>query len=150
MKIILIKDVKGKGKTNDILDIPMGHANHLMRSGQAIEATPDNLKKLEADKLKEKQQEEMHLKDMQELKEKIDSLTVKVSVKVGSNGRLFGQVSTKEVCEKFKEQNGIELDKRKILYDNQIDALGTYKLPIQLHKEVIATITLYVVEGNAK
>ena len=150
MKIILIKDVKGKGKTNDILDVPMGHANHLMRSGQAIEATPDNLKKLEADKLKEKQQEEQHLKDMQALKEKIDSLTVKVSVKVGSNGRLFGSVSTKEVCEKFKEQNGIELDKRKILYDNQIDALGTYKLPIQLHKEVIATITLYVVEGASK
>ena len=150
MKIILIKDVKGKGKVNDILDIPMGHANHLMRSGQAIEATPDNLKKLEADKLKEKQQEEMHLKEMQELKEKIDSLNVKVSVKVGSNGKLFGQVSTKEVVEKFKEQNGIELDKRKILYDNQIDTLGTYKLPIQLHKEVIATITLYVVEGNNK
>lgn len=148
MKIILIKDVKGKGKANDILDIPMGHANHLMRSGQAIEATPDNLKKLEADKMKEKQLEAKHLEDMQDLKEKIDALTVKVSVKVGTNGKLFGTVSTKEVCEKFKEQNGIELDKRKIMYDNQIDALGTYKLPIQLHKEVIATITLYVVEGK--
>ena len=55
MKVILIKDVKGKGKTNDLIDIPAGHANFLIRSGQAIEGTPDNIKQLEMNKIKEQQ-----------------------------------------------------------------------------------------------
>ena len=85
---------------------------------------------------------------MQELKVKIESVIVKVAVKVGANGKIFGSVSTKEIVEEFRKQNKIELDKRKILYDKVIDCLGTYKIPIELHKEVVATITLYVVEGN--
>lgn len=150
MKVILIKDVKGKGKTNDLIDIPAGHANFLIRSGQAIEGTPDNIKQLEMNKIKEQQEQEKHLRNMQELKTKIDAMTVKVGVKVGANGKLFGSVSTKEIVEEFKNQNNIELDKRKIQLDKVIDCLGTYKIPIDLHKEVRATITLYVVEVNQK
>lgn len=150
MKIILTKDVKGKGKANDVIDIPAGHANFLIRSGQAIEGTPDNIKQLELNKDKEKQEQEKHLRDMQELKIKVEKMTVKVGVKVGANGKLFGSVSTKEIVEAFKEQNQIELDKRKIQYEGTIDSLGTYKIPIELHKEVKATITLYVVEVNSK
>lgn len=150
MKIILTKDVKGKGKANDVIDIPAGHANFLIRSGQAIEGSPDNIKQLEQNKAKEQQMQEKHLRDMQELKVKVDSMTVSVGVKVGSNGKLFGSVSTKEIVEAFKAQNKIELDKRKILYDKTIDSLGTYKIPIELHKEVKATITLYVVDQGAK
>ena len=150
MKIILTKDVKGKGKANDVIDIPAGHANFLIRSGQAIEGTPDNIKQLELNKDKAKQEQEKHLRDMQELKVKMEKMTVKVGVKVGANGKLFGSVSTKEIVEAFKAQNQIELDKRKIQYEGNIDSLGTYKIPIELHKEVKATITLYVVEVNSK
>lgn len=150
MKIILIKDVKGKGRTNDVIDIPAGHANFLIRSGQAIEATVDNVKQLEMNQLKEEQAQAKLLHDMQELKKKIDAMTVKVLVKVGTSGKLFGSVTMKEIAEAFKTQNNIELDKRKILYDKTIDALGTYQIPIQLHREVTATITLYVVEQGAK
>ena len=101
-------------------------------------------------KIKEQQEQEKHLRNMQELKTKIDAMTVKVGVKVGANGKLFGSVSTKEIVEEFKNQNNIELDKRKIQLDKVIDCLGTYKIPIDLHKEVRATITLYVVEVNQK
>ena len=87
---------------------------------------------------------------MQKLKEQIEAMKVEVAVKVGANGKMFGTVSTKEVVEAFKAQNGIELDKRKIQYEGAIDALGTYKLPIELHKEVTANINLYVVEAGQK
>lgn len=150
MKVILVRDVKGKGKTNDILNVPMGHANYLIRNGDAIEASPANIRQLEANALREKELAQKQLEDMQALKVKVNSMVVKVAVKVGASGKLFGSVSTKEVVEKFKEQNGIELDKRKIMLDTPIDALGTYKIPIQLHKDVTATITLYVIEEGAE
>ena len=150
MKVLLLADVKGKGKVNDLIDIPAGHANFLIRSGQAIEGTPENIKQLELSKIKEQQDQEKHLRNMQELKAKIENMTVKVSVKVGQNGKLFGTVSTKEIVEAFKNQNGIELDKRKILFDKTIDSLGTYKIPIELHKDVKAIITLYVVDQGVK
>lgn len=150
MKVILIKDVKGKGKANDVVDVTPGFANHLFRNKLAIEGTPDNLKQLEFNKDKERQEQEKHLKDMQELKVQVEEKVVKVAVKVGANGKIFGSVSTKEIVEAFKAQNNIELDKRKIQYDKAIDCLGTYKIPIDLHKEVQAIITLHVVEGNNK
>ena len=92
------------------------------------------------------QEAEKHLKDMQELKVKVESLTVKVPIKVGANGKAFGSVSTKEIVEAFKEQNKIDLDKRKIQYSKTIDCLGTYKIPIELHKTIVANIKLFVVE----
>ena len=150
MKVILTKDVKGKGKVNDVIDVASGFANHLLRNHQAIEATPDNLKQLEMSKVKEQQEQEKHLREMQELKVEIEKTTVKVGVKVGANGKLFGSVSSKEIVEAFKQQNNIELDKRKMQLDKVIDCLGTYKIPIDLHKDVQAIITLYVVEGNTK
>lgn len=150
MKVILIKDVKGKGKANEIIDVPAGYANFLFRNNQAIEGTPDNLKQLELNKAKEQQEQETHLREMQELKVKIEQMVVKVGVKVGANGKLFGSVSSKEIVEAFKQQNKIELDKRKIQYDKVIDCLGTYKIPIDLHKDVQAIITLHVVEGTTK
>ena len=146
MKIILTKDVKGKGKANDIIDIPAGHANFLIRSKQAIDATPDNIKHLENEKSIEKLEQEKHLKAMQELKKKIETSPITIGVKVGQTGKLFGSVSTKQVADEFLSRYNIEIDKRKILSDKEIDALGTFIIPIQLHKEVIANITLFVVE----
>ncbi|MFA6627009.1 MAG: 50S ribosomal protein L9 [Bacilli bacterium] len=146
MKIILTQTVKGKGKTNDIIDVPTGHANFLIRSNQAIEATVDNIKNLEYGKLMEKRQQELHLQEMKELKKKVDVSPITISVRVGKNGKLFGTVSTKQIVEEYRLQYNTELDKRKIIMDKEIDGLGTYKIPIQLHKEVTALITLYVVE----
>jgi len=146
MKIILVKDVKGKGKKGDIIDIPSGHANYLIKSKQAILATTDNIKLLEAENEKEKELAEKNLQEMRKLKETLDVSPIKISVNVGKEGKLFGTVSTKQIVEEYKNQYGITLDKRKILSEKDIDALGTYKIPIQLHKDVLATIILHVVE----
>lgn len=146
MKIILTKEVKGKGKLNDIIDIPNGHANFLIRSGQAIEATPDNIKHLENQILLQKAEAEKHLKEMKELAKKLESSPITIYMKIGKNGKLFGTVSTKQIADELLSQHKLTIDKRKILSDKDIDTLGTYKIPIQLHKEVTSTITLYVVE----
>ncbi len=146
MKIILTKDVKGKGKEGDIIDIPSGHANFLIRSEQAILATVDNIKQLEKRSAQEKEAQEKLLAEMKALKAVIEKTPVSVSVRVGKEGKLFGSVSGKLIIDEYKLQNGITLDKRKMIYDKDIDALGTFKIPIQLHKEVMADITLFVVE----
>jgi len=146
MKVILTKDVKGKGKEGDIIDIPSGHANFLIRSDQAIMATVDNIKQLEKRNSLEKEAQEKLLVEMKELKVVIDKTPVTVSVRVGKEGKLFGSVSSKQIIDEYKAQNGITLDKRKMIYDKDIESLGTFRIPIQLHKEVTAEITLFVVE----
>lgn len=146
MKIILTKDVKGKGKAGDIIDIPAGHANFLIRTDQAVLATVDNIKQLEKKKREEKEAMEKHLNEMRELKSVIESKPVHVHVRVGKEGKLFGSVSTKQIADEFKAQHDLILDKRKMLPDKIINSLGTYEIPIQLHKEVTALMTIHVVE----
>ena len=146
MKVILVKEVKGRGKRGDVIDLQPGFANHLVRSGQAIMASPENIKKLELEKQQEAIAAEKHLQEMKELKKIVDSKTIKVAVKVGAEGRIFGTVSMKQVVDAFEKETGIALDKRKINYEDAITSLGTYNIPIQLHKEVVATIKLFVIE----
>lgn len=146
MKVILVKEVKGRGKRGDVIDLQPGFANHLVRSGQAIMASPENIKKLEQEKQQEAIAAEKHLQEMKELKKIVDSKTIKVAVKVGAEGRIFGTVSMKQVVDAFEKETGIALDKRKINYEDAITSLGTYNIPIQLHKEVVATIKLFVIE----
>ena len=148
MKLILTKDVKGKGKVNDIIECNMGYANFLLRDGSAVEATDANIQKLKEKLEQDKQMEAKHLEEMKALKEVIDSKTVTIAVKVGANGKLFGSVSTKEIVEVYKKEFGIELDKRKIIANTNIDAIGLYKFPINLHKDVCAYINVKVVEGK--
>ena len=146
MKIILIKDVKGKGKAGDIIDIPAGHANFLIKGKQAILATVDNVKHLEVEKDRERVEAEKFLEDMRELKNKIEASPITIGVHVGKEGKLFGTVSGKQIVDEYKAQYNIQLDKRKMLYEKDIDTIGTHTVVIQLHKEVKANITINVVE----
>ena len=146
MKIILTKDVKGKGKAGDIIDIPAGHANFLIRGKQAILATTDNIKHLEVEKDKERIEAEKLLNEMNELKTEIEAKPITIAVHVGKEGKLFGTVSSKQIVEQYKAEHNIIFDKRKMLFEKDIDAVGTYKIVIQLHKEVKAIMTVNVVE----
>ena len=146
MKIILTKDVKGKGKAGDIIDIPAGHANFLIRGKQAILATADNVKHLEIEKDKERIEAEKLLENMNELKAEIEAKPITIAVNVGKEGKLFGSVSSKQIVEAYKQEHNIIFDKRKMLFEKDIDAVGTYKIAVQLHKEVKAIMTVNVVE----
>ena len=146
MKVILIKDVKGHGKVGEIVDLNPGFANHLIRTDQAIVASNENLKRLDEQKKQAQLEEEKLIQEMKELKKKIEETPIKIGVKIGVEGRMFGTVSIKQVVDTFLKDTGIQLDKKKIKFKDNINALGTYDIPIELHKQITATIKLYVVE----
>ena len=147
MKVILVKDLKGKGKKNDIIEVAAGYGNNLIRNSIAIMASPENIQKLEDEKNEAAIKEAELLQEMKDLKEQIEKTEVKIKVKVGKEGKLFGAVSTKQITDAITEKLGVKIDKRKIALDSSINSLGTYEIPIQLHKEVIAKIKLFIIES---
>ena len=146
MKIILIKDLKGKGKKDEIIEVAAGYGNNLVRNEIAVIASPENLKALEEKKHQEAIREAEELQEKKLLKEKIEKTQVKIPVKVGKDGKLFGSVSSKQIADAVSNQLNVKLDKRKLDLETSITALGTYEIKIQLHKDVTAKIKLFVVE----
>ena len=146
MKVILIKDLKGKGKKDDIIEVAAGYGNNLVRSQIAVIASPENMKALDEKKHQEAIKEAELLQEMKNLKEKIEKTEVKIKVKVGKEGKLFGSVSSKQVADAVSSQLNVKMDKRKFDMDTTITSLGTYEIKIQLHKDVTAKIKLFVIE----
>ncbi|TDM13584.1 50S ribosomal protein L9 [Macrococcus bovicus] len=147
MKVIFIQDVKGKGKKGEVKEVPVGYANNfLLKNKYAIEATPGNLKQLDAQNQRIEKDKEQHLIDAQNLKEKLEALEVEVKAKSGDGGRLFGSVSTKQIVEALKEQHGIKIDKRKMDLPDGIRSLGYTNVPVKLHNQVSGTLKVHVTE----
>lgn len=146
MKIILIKDLKGKGKKGDVIEVAAGYGNNLVRNEIAIIASPENMKALDEEKHQAAIKEAQLLQEMKDLKEKIEKTEIKIAVKVGKEGKLFGSVSTKQITDAMANKLNVKFDKRKIELDTPISSLGAYNIPIQLHKDVVAKIKLFVVE----
>jgi large subunit ribosomal protein L9 len=149
MKVIFLKDVKGKGKKGEVKNVADGYAqNFLIKQGLAAEATPAAMSSLSAQKKKEELQAEEELKQAKELKEKLDKTTVEVIAKSGEGGRLFGSITSKQIAEALQKQHKIKVDKRKMELDDAIRSLGYTKVPVKLHTEVTATLNVHVKEGN--
>lgn len=136
MKVILLQDVKKQGKKDQIIDVSDGYArNFLIKNGLAVAATTTSKKLLEKELDKRKEAEEAHIEEMKKLAEKLKTVEVIVKVKTGEQDKVFGNVSSKQICEELKKQ-GIEIDKKKICTDYPIDTLGTHNVKIELHKKV--------------
>ncbi|SDC41326.1 LSU ribosomal protein L9P [Pelagirhabdus alkalitolerans] len=147
MKVIFTKDVKGKGKKGEVKNVSEGYArNYLLKNNLAVEATPGNLKGLEAKKKKEEQKEQEIEDEAKALKEKLKDLEVKIPTKAGDAGRLFGSITSKHISETLKKSYQIDIDKRKIELDNPIRSLGYTNVPVKLHHNVTGEIKVHVVE----
>lgn len=147
MKVIFTKDVKGKGKKGEVKDVAIGYANnYLLKNNLAVEATPGNLKQLEAQKEKQKEKAKQELEEAKKLKETVENLTVELSAKSGDSGRLFGSITSKQIAEELKKTHQIKVDKRKIELDDPIRLLGFTNVPVKLHQDVTATLRVHVVE----
>ncbi|MRH44384.1 50S ribosomal protein L9 [Aquibacillus halophilus] len=147
MKVILMQDVKGKGKKGEVKNVSDGYArNYLLKNNLAIEATSGNVKALDAQKNKEQKMEQEEVNEANELKAKIESLTVELKVKSGEGGRLFGSVTSKQIAEELKKTHKIKMDKRKIELDNPIKSLGYTDVPVKIHPEVTGTIKVHLTE----
>lgn len=146
MKVILIKDVRGKGKKGDIIEVANGFGNYLLTSKQAIAANTANIKTLETEKTKEVIAANKQLEKAKELKEKIEESPIKLYVKIGESGKLFGSINSKQIADELKNTYKLNVDKRKIVLDENIHSLGNYEVNIKLHKDVTAVINLQVLE----
>ena len=146
MKIILIEDVKGRGKKDDIIDVANGYGQFLLSSAKAIIASDENIKSLEAKKQAIKEKEAEHLALMNKLKAEIEAKSVNIFINMGADGKLFGSVTTKQIVEAFEEQTGIRVDKKKVELTSEINSVGIYTATVSLHKDVKAQFEINVLE----
>lgn len=148
MEIILLQDVKSLGKKGEIVKVNDGYArNFLLPKKVGIEANNKNLSDLSTQKYYAQKEEEKRLEEAKEMAVKIEAKPVTVSVKCGEGGRVFGSVSTKEIAVEAKKQLGFEIDKKKMQLDEPIRMVGTVIIPVKLHKEVTAKLTVKVTEA---
>ncbi|MFB4213769.1 50S ribosomal protein L9 [Shouchella sp. JSM 1781072] len=146
MKVIFLKDVKGKGKKGETKDVAEGYArNYLLPNHLAKEATTGNMKDLEAQQKSQEKKVQAELEEAQAFKQKLEELTITIPAKAGEGGRLFGAVSTKQIAEALQKEVK-KIDKRKIQLDDPIRTLGYTKVPIKIHPEVTAVLNVHVKE----
>ena len=148
MKVILQKDVKGKGKKGQMIDVAEGYArNFLLPQKLAIIATTDamNTMNLQA-KAKAKADAEAKAA-AQAIAEKLKSCQVKISAKGGNGGKLFGAVTGKEIAEALSKQHGITINKAKLVLDEPIKACGGYQIKAKLGHEITGTVNVMVAEA---
>ena len=148
MKVILQQDVKGQGKKGELKEVSDGYArNFLFPKKLAVEATADNINTV---KLQEKAKQAQIAKEKAEAKENAEKLkecTVKIAAKAGSNGKLFGAVTSKEISDALAAQYKIEIEKNKIVQAEPIKTYGSFEVKVKLGHEISATLKVMVVEG---
>ncbi len=138
MKVVLLSDVRGKGKRGDLVNVPDGYArNYLFPNKLAKEATPQVLNEMKNEKAAMAHKEQIKKEECEKQAQLLEGKRVKVTAKAGENGKLFGSVTNKEISLAVKEQFGIQVDKRKITIDTgDIKAFGSYKCEAKLHKDI--------------
>ncbi len=136
MKIILLEDVKGKGKKNDIINVSDGYGNnYLIKNKLGVLYTKGSSNVLNKELQEKKEEHDELIKKLNEIKAKLENKNIKFKVKVGKEDKVFGNISSKQICESIKKL-GYDIDKKCIKIDNNIDSLGVHKVLIELHKEV--------------
>ena len=146
MKVILQTDVKGMGKRGDIVNASDGHArNYLFPKKLAVPADKQNLNELSARKSSEAHKKELEKKEAIRIKEVIEKDVLTVKVKAGENGKTFGSITSKEISDSIEKEFGEKIDKKKIVIQNQIKALGSYTVELKLFEGVTAKLRVHVI-----
>lgn len=146
MKVILLKELKGRGGEGDVIEVANGYANnYLLTQGYAIKATKGNLKQLEQRKHNIAKREENRVADATKMKETLDGALIKVVAQVGDEGQLFGSVTSQMIAEALKESTGIEVDKRRIELGQAIKTAGEHEVSISIYRTIKTTVKLRVV-----
>jgi large subunit ribosomal protein L9 len=147
MKVILTEDIPKLGKIGDLIQIKDGYArNYLIPQNLAVPANPQNIKALEHQKTLLKQKQNRIKREAEKLAQKIEKISCTVSKPAGEEDKLFGSVTSLDI-EKILKEEGIKIDRKKILLEEPIKTLGIYKVPIKLHPEVTANLKVWVVKA---
>ena len=146
MKVILKQDIKGVGKKDQVINANDGYArNYLFPKNLAVPADKGNMTNLQSKKSSEEHRKSLEKQAAVETAKKIEEITLKVKVKSGENGKVFGSVTAKEIGENLEKQYKIKVDKKKIILQDPIKVLGMFNIEIKLFDGVIAKLKLSVV-----
>lgn len=145
MKVILKADIKGVGKKNEVINASDGYArNFLFPKNLAVEANAENMSKLQAQKEANQYKKDTEKEQAQKLAEKMTKITVRIQVKAGENGKIFGGVSAKDIADELEKQHNIKIDKKKVDIKETIKTLGTHTVQIKLYEGVIGKLNVDV------
>lgn len=148
MKVVLKADVKGSGKKGELVNVSDGYArNFLFPRGLAVEANASALNEIKSKDEARRHHLEMEKAAAQELCNKLNEKTVKLTAKAGAGGKLFGSVTSKEIADEISKQFSVSVDKRKIVLDADIKAFGTYNAEIKIMVGITAKIFVMVSEA---
>lgn len=146
MKVILKEDIKGVGKKDQIINANDGYArNFLFPKNLAVPADKGNLTNLQSKKTSEEHRKELERDKAKETAKKIEGILLKLPVKSGENGKVFGSITAKEIAENLEKQYKIIVDKKKINLQEPIKNLGTFNIEIKLYDSIVAKLKVNVI-----
>lgn len=146
MKVILLADIKGVGKRDEIINASDGYIrNFLFPKNLAVEANASNLAKLKAKQDSNQYRKDQEKEEAQRLADKIKNIRLDIKVKAGENGKIFGGVSSKEIAENLEKEHKIKIDKKKIDLKETIKILGVATVQIKLYEGVVGNLKVNVI-----
>ena len=148
MKVILLEDVKALGKKGQVVEVSDGYGkNFILKKKLGVEATNANMNDLKLQKAQEEKRAREQLEAAQNLAKELEEKSVVIPMKAGEGGRAFGSVSSKEIATAYKEQCGMEIDKKKIQLPEAIKTFGTHEVSVKLHPQVTGKLYVKVREA---
>ncbi len=146
MKVILLQDIKGVGKKDEVINASDGYArNFLFPKNMALEASSENMNKLKAKQDANQYKKLVEKQEAQKMAENLKTIILKIKVKAGENQKIFGSITSKEISENLKEQYKIQIDKKKIELKEPIKTLGCFSVIIKLYEGVVANLKVQII-----
>ena len=146
MKVIFLRDVKGQGKKNEIKEVSDGYAiNYLIKNSYAVKYTKSSSDRLDKTLENDRLNEAKNIKEANELKNKLEKEKINFEVKTGKDGKVFGSISSKQICEKLANL-GYNIDKKRIMITDSLSNLGMTYVDIELYKKVVAKVRVELIK----
>lgn len=146
MKVVLRDDVEKLGMKGDIVDVADGYArNFLVPRGLAIRAEAGVVRQADAMRRNRSAREQRDREAAQAVADKLGGRTLSINARAGEGGKLFGSITAADIVAAVQEQLGVEIDRRRLTLDEPLKELGTVELPVRLHTDVVATLSVDVV-----
>lgn len=147
MKVILLDNIKGVGKKDEVINASDGYArNFLLPRKLAVEANAENMSKLKNKQDSAKHKKNVEKENAEEIAKKLKDIILNIKVKAGDNGRIFGGVTSKEISECLKQQYKLDIDKKKIVVNETIKNLGVFNVQIKLFEGIVGNLKINVCE----
>ncbi|MDC9031789.1 50S ribosomal protein L9 [Columbia Basin potato purple top phytoplasma] len=150
MKIILLEDVKNRGKKNDIIEIKYGYGNFLIKEKKALLATEQNIKQIKKEQILQEEAHKKHNLLMQQVKKDIDDKQIDIIVNIGPQGKMYGKITLQQIVDEFHNKYNILINKKKLVLESEINSLGKYKANVFLTKDIIASFIINIKDLDKK